>query len=274
MLTRLRHIALRLSLRAPRAPSRGEAARRQASPGLALLLVVLAAAASTSLDAQRGRGAATPQTPREAAAIDLTGTWTAVISEDWALRMLTPRKGDYVRMPLTPAARKIADAWDPALDEAAGEQCKGYGAPAIMRLPGRIRISWQGDSAMKMELEAGSQTRLFHFGSPPAASEASWQGQSAAEWQYTRVPPRTGEMKVSTTRLRPGYLRKNGVPYSANTTMTEYYHLMTAPNGDVWITVVTEVKDPENLTDPFVQSTHFKKLPATATFKPEPCEAR
>jgi hypothetical protein len=243
-------------------------------PMRTVLLALLLVTTSIPLHAQRGRGAAPSQTPREAAAIDLTGTWTAVISEDWSLRMLTPRKGDYVRMPLTPSARKVADAWDPAKDEAAGEQCRGYGAAAIMRLPGRIRISWQGDITMKMELEAGNQTRMFHFGSPPPAGEATWQGHSVAEWQYTRVPPRTGELKVVTNRLRSGYLRRNGVPYSANTTMTEYYHRMTAPNGDVWITVVTEVKDPENLTDPFVQSTHFKKLPANATFKPEPCQTR
>ena len=109
--------------------------------------------------------------------------------------------------------------------------------------------------------------------SPSAVIRRRGPGYTA-EWQYTRVPPRTGELKVTTSRLRPGYLRKNGVPYRANMTLTEYYHRMAAPNGFVWITVVTEVKDPENLTDPFVQSTHFKKLPANATFKPEPCEAR
>ena len=56
--------------------------------------------------------------------------------------------------------------------------------------------------------------------------------------------------------------------------MTEYYHLMTAPDGDLWITIVTVVEDPDNLRDSWVQSTHFKKLPAGATFKPEPCSAR
>ena len=145
-----------------------------------------------------------------------------MISEDWPQRMLPPRKGDYTRIPLTPAARKVADTWDPARDEAAGEQCKGYTAAGITRMPGRIRLSWQDDYTMKMELEAGSQTRLFHFrsGQPPA--EPSWQGYSVADWQYTRQPPRSGELRVITNRIRPGYLRKNGVPLSGNTTVTEY----------------------------------------------------
>jgi hypothetical protein len=224
-------------------------------------------------DAQRGGAQGPPPTPKSDAAIDITGTWTAVITEDWALRMVTPKKGDYTRVPMTPAARQIADAWDPARDEAAGEQCRGYGAPSVMRLPGRLRITWADDQTLKMELEAGTQTRLFHFNATTAA-EPSWQGISSAQWQYTVNPPRTGELKVVTTRLRAGYLRKNGVPYSANTSMTEYYHRMTAPNGDVWLTVVAEITDPQNLREPFVQSTHFKRLAANATFKPEACEAR
>jgi len=250
-----------------------------------LILPFVLLAASARIDAQGlgggGRAQGPPPTPKSDAAIDITGTWTAVISEDWAWRMVTPKKGDYTRVPMTPAARKIADAWDPARDEAAGEQCRGYGAPGIMRLPGRLRISWQDDQTLKMELEAGTQTRLFHFSAPgpkgpglPEPTDATWQGDSRAQWQYTVNPPRTGELKVLTNRLRPGYLRKNGVPYGPNTTITEYYHRMTAPNGDVWLTVVAEITDPENLREPFVQSTHFKKLPANATFKPEACEAR
>src|SRR6266542_3775451 len=239
-----------------------------------LILPFVLLAASARIDAQGrgggGRAQGPPPTPKSDAAIDITGTWTAVISEDWAWRMVTPKKGDYTRVPMTPAARKIADTWDPARDEAANEQCRGYGAPGIIRLPGRLRIGWQDDQTMKMELEAGNQTRLFHFKAAPAP-EASWQGNSVAEWQYTVNPPRSGELKVVTDRLRSGYLRKNGVPYTANATMTEYYHRMTAPNGDIWLTIVSELKDPENLREPFVQSTHFKKLPAGATFKPEPC---
>ena len=226
------------------------------------------------VDGAQGRPPAVPQTARAAAAIDLTGTWVSVIGEDWWLRMVTPRKGDYTHLALTPAARKVADAWDPARDEAAGEQCKGYGAAAITRLPGRLRITWQDESTLKLEYEAGNQIRLLRFGAaPPNAAAPSWQGVSVAQWRYTAVPPRSGELKVVTNRLRAGYLRKNGVPYSANTTMTEYYHRITAPNGDAWLTIVSQVTDPEHLQQPFVLSTHFKKLPDGVAFSPEPCSA-
>ena len=234
-----------------------------------LLLFMLAAQAPAPGAAQQPA-----KSPKEAAPVDLTGNWVSIVAEDWRWRMVTPLKGDAASVPINAEGRKLVDAWDPARDEAAGLQCKSYGAPAIMRVPGRLRISWQDDTTMKMELEAGSQTRVFHFGAAPSPTEPSFQGRSVAEWQYTVNPPRSGELRVLTSRLRPGYLRKNGVPYSANTTMTEYYHRMTAPNGDLWITVVTEITDPENLREPFVQSTHFKKLPASATFKPEPCDAR
>jgi hypothetical protein len=240
---------------------------------LTVATVVLLLTVPAYIDAQRGQGPpVAPQTAREAAAVDLTGTWVSVITEDWAQRMVT-RKGDYTHLPLTPAARRVADTWDPVRDEATGEQCKGYGAAAITRLPGRLRIGWQDDNTMKLEYEAGTQTRLFRFGATPPVSEPSWQGESVAEWRYTAVPPRNGELKVVTDRLRAGYLRKNGVPYSANATLTEYYHRMSVPTGDLWLTIVTEVTDPENLREPFVLSTHFKKLPDGAAFAPEACSA-
>ena len=93
----------------------------------------------TSLQAQ-GRGAP-PPAPRMAAPVDFTGTWVSIVSEDWRWRMITPPRGDYANIPLNAAARKIADTWDPARDRAAGEQCRGYAAPAIMREPTRLRIS-------------------------------------------------------------------------------------------------------------------------------------
>ncbi len=235
--------------------------------------------APTRIYAQRGqRGAQATPTARANVATDITGSWVSVITEDWKYRMVTPRKGDYDGVPGTIEAFRIANAWDPAKDEAAGEQCKGYGAVGGMRLPGRLRISWQDDNTLKMELTAGTQTRLFHFGpAEPATGEPTWQGYSTAQWEAAitgRGEPRKGDLKVVTTRMRPGYSRKNGVPYSANATLTEYYHLMTAPNGDMWLTVISELRDPQYLSETWVISSHFKKVADNAGWNPEPCLAR
>jgi hypothetical protein len=93
---------------------------------------VIALFLASGVDAQQRppAAAATPPVPRAAAPIDLTGYWVSIVTQDWRWRMVTPAKGDYPRLPLTPEARAIADAWDPAKDEAAGEECRSYGAPA------------------------------------------------------------------------------------------------------------------------------------------------
>jgi hypothetical protein len=81
-------------------------------------------------------------------------------------------------------------------------------------------------------------------------------------------------LKVTTTHLRRGYLRKNGVPYSANTVLTEYYDRVNEPNGDSWLIVETIVEDPAYLTQPFITSTHFKKQADSSGWNPTPCTAR
>lgn len=227
----------------------------------------------------QGRGSA-PPLPRAAAPLDLTGTWVSIVTEDWRWRMRTPPKGDYASLPLTDAAIKVANGWDPARDTAAGEQCRGYGAPAVMRLPGRVRISWQNDTTLKVDTEAGTQTRLFQFVRPQQTGKPSWQGMSVANWQYAGParrggnPSRGGSLRVVTSNLRPGYLRKNGVPYSANAQVTEFYNVVTdATSKDTWLIVTTMVEDPQYLTVPqFVTSSHFKKVDA-ATWDPTPCQA-
>src|SRR6059036_2984506 len=252
--------------------------RKQSIPLLAVWMV-FCLMLSPGVYAQRGqRGPQTPQTAKATASADITGTWVSVITEDWKYRMVTPRKGDYDGVPGTVEAFRIANAWDPAKDEAAGEQCKGYGAVGVMRLPGYLRISWQDDNTLKMELTAGTQTRLFHFGpQQAAASESSWQGYSTAQWESAitgRGEPRKGDLKIMTTRLRAGYSRKNGVPYSVNTNLTEYFHLVTAPNGDKWLTVISEIRDSQYLSETWVVSSHFKKVSDSSRWNPEPCSAR
>ena len=242
----------------------------------ALVLAIVALAGAMPHAQGRGRGQP-PATPRAAAPFDLTGYWAAVVTRDWRFRMVLPPKGDYAGVPLNAAARKVADAWDPARDESAGEQCRSYGAANIMRVPGRLHITWQDDQTMKIEIDAGTQTRVFSFAARPAAG-STWQGTSAAQWEV--IPglrgqaPLTGSLKVVTTGLRPGYLRKNGVPYGAKTTLTEYFDRITQPNGDAHLIITTTIEDPEYLTQPYLYSTHFKRQADATGWAPRPCSAR
>ena len=235
---------------------------------------------SVGIQAQRGAGGGPPVSPRLGAPIDLTGYWVSVIIEDWEYRMVTPNKGVFDAIPLNPQGLKIAKTWDPARDEAAGDQCKAYGAAAIMRMPGRLRTSWQDDNTLKIETDSGTQTRLLRFGAAAAAAtpaEPSWQGNSVAQWIQAGgggAAPRRGSLKVMTTNLRSGYIRKNGPPYSSRTTMTEYYDLNTMPNGDQWLTVTTKVEDPGYFTRPYLTTSDFKKLPNAAGWNPTPCSVK
>ena len=235
----------------------------------AVCLLVVAASPAAQRGFGRGRGAGPAVTAREAAPIDLTGYWVSPIIEDWKYRMVTPERGVFNGVPLNAEGRTVGERWDPARDEAAGEQCRAYGAGGIMRLPGRLRVSWQDDITLEVETDAGTQTRLFRFADPPAPVEATWQGQSVAEWN---VAGRT--LKVVTTHLRPGYVRRNGVPYSDRAVVTEYWTVNEMPNGDRWLTVITRVEDPQYFTRPYTTSSDFKKLGDGAGWNPVPCAAR
>ena len=264
---------------------------------------------------------AAPVTAKSAAPIDITGYWVALITEDWRWRMLTPPKGDYANLPLNNEGRRVADTWDLAKDDAAGLSCKPYGIGNIMRMPGRMHITWQDDRTLKAEFDAGTQTRLLHFGQKPAnVGQPSWQGYSQAEWQVAGqaldvdrngipqvggnqqaaggnnfllnggsggggaqgrggrgrgrgAPPVGGSLFVTTTNFREGYLRKNGVPYSASANITEYFDKVgPEPNGDVILLVRTVVDDPKYLQLPFITSTHFKLERDGSKWNPSPCK--
>ena len=261
---------------------------------VAVAAAVLALGLVARLDAQPARPAAPPPVPRAAAPIDLTGYWVAIVTQDWRWRMVTPAKGDYQGVQLTPEARAIADAWDPAKDEAAGEQCRSYGAPALMSVPGRLHITWQDDRTLKVETDAGVQTRILRFGDSqgPADTPRTWQGVSVAQWQTPRpnvpmvfrpaertadapvVVPTGGTLRVVTTKLRAGYLRKNGVPYSENAVLTEHWDLYKRPNGEQWLTITTQVDDPQYLRTARLTAPIFRKEPNGAKWDPTPCSSQ
>jgi hypothetical protein len=245
--------------------------------------------ASVMAHAQRGGPPPAPASPRVSAPIDLTGYWVSLITEDWRYRVATPPKGDYGSIPLNLAGRKAADAWDPARDEAAGEQCKGYGVGGVMRLPGRLHIVWQDDRTLTLETDAGSQMRTLRFDAAATAA-SDWQGVSQAAWDRMQGPmgagllfggggfgvgnTEGGSLKVVTRGMKPGYLRRNGVPYSADAVITEYFDRFELPGGDALLVISTEVVDPAYLAQPFWTSTHFKKQRDATGWKPTPCMAR
>jgi len=216
-----------------------------------------------------------PKSARESAAIDLTGQWVSIVNEDWRWRMVTPPKGDYTSVqPLNAAGRALADKWEPSEDGS----CRAYGAAGLMRMPTRLRIDWEGDSVLTVRTDAGEQTRHFRF-NPNVEGEPSLQGHSVASWQRTvpppgpprGAPPPGGSLKVVTDRLLPGWLRRNGVPYSADTMLTEYYDRFAAPNGEEWLVVTTIVEDPRYLTGRFITSSHFRRDKDRSKWSPKPC---
>jgi hypothetical protein len=247
--------------------------------GLALSISVVPA-----LFAQGGGRPPVAPTTKETAPTDVTGYWVSQIVDEWRFRV-TPQKGDILYLPINAQARKMAEAWDPDKDVASGQQCRAYGAVGVMQRPGRMRITWDNDTTLKMDFDSGMQTRLVHF-VPDAAQKGapSWQGYSVAQWQVparrgfgevssqaNRIP---GTLKVVTTNLLPGYIRKNGVPYSGNAVLTEYINHLTGAQNDEYLIVTAEVDDPTYLLQPFVRSYQFKKVPDSTGWDPMQCLPR
>jgi hypothetical protein len=270
-------------------------------------LLILAAAAA--LLAQQGDQAIY----QHYAPIDITGNWVSIVTEDWSQRMIMPSKGDYTSIPLNAAGKKVADAWDPAHDApAAGEACRAYAAPALLRVPGRLRISWQDNgNTLKLEADAGQQTRLLQFAGKEPQGEAGFQGYSAASWDYAggfdparvgappavrpngpnggggggggngrgnvnapATKPQGGALKVVTTHLKPGYIRKNGVPYSKDTVLTEYFNVHKDTDGTEWLIVTNIVHDPAYLAVDYITSSNFRRESDGSKWRPKTCTAQ
>jgi hypothetical protein len=312
---------------------------------LGVVVGLIAAAAVVSAQRGGGRGGGGPQpaqSPQQSAPIDLTGYWVSIVNEDWRWRMVTPPKGDVASVPINAEGRKIAQSWDPKLDGS----CLAYGAAGLMRMPTRLNITWENDRTLKIDTDAGVQTRRLLFERPASPPPPSLQGLSIAEWERPGAggrggggfggggagappdpppvpagapagdgrggagrggagappgpPPAPagapagdgrggagrggagrggrggaggGALKVTTTNLSGGWLRRNGVPYSDGATMTEYFDRFAVPGGDEWLVVTTVVSDPKYLTQEFVTSSHFKKeADGAKKWDPTPCK--
>lgn len=251
------------------------------------MAVAVATSALPLLAQGRGQAPAAqaPALPagRLTAPFDITGYWVALITDDWRYRMLTPPKGNVDYLPVNAEGRRLANAWDPAADAANGEQCKAYGAGGVMRLPTRLHIAWDGDNALRVDTDAGTQTRRFLFGvSQPPAGPPTWQGYSVARWDLpagargrsAAASAGRGQLSVSTTRMRPGYLRKNGIPYGARAVLNEYFVRLVDRGGQEYLAVTTMVEDPQYLQQPYVKTYEFKKQRDASGWKPTSCVAK
>lgn len=261
-----------------------------------------------SADGQEGARQVAPLTPRNAAQIDLTGYWVSVITQDWLYRMFTPKGGDLGSVPLNATGQALAKEWDPSRAVRQQAQCKAYGAPGVMRQPGRMHIFWENERTLRIDLTAGGQTRLLHFSEalPPAGFATSeipisilrtegppgpptLQGYSVAAWQkiaQTRglgivgmtstpapTPGQGGTLRVLTIHMQSGYLQKNGIPYSSDAVLTEYFDLIHLPGGDDYLIQTSVLEDPTYLTEPYVTSAQFKREPNGALWSTTPCRS-
>jgi hypothetical protein len=212
----------------------------------------------------------------------------SLVTLDWRFRMVVPGPGEYTGLPLNLAAKQYADAWKPGPDEAAGKQCEAYGAGVVMLVPERLRISWADDETLQVQTDAGMQTRLLHFGprnGPMPA--ASWQGYSQASWLMHQAGPgfggfgpaqagppaqRYGQLKITTNDMLAGLIRKNGMPYSDQASLTEYWELDSDPAIDnPYLIVTAALHDPVYLIGDYYYTAQFQKEPDGSKWYPTPC---
>jgi hypothetical protein len=251
---------------------------------------------------QPGRGqAAGPAAAgaRAAAPVDLTGYWVSIVTEDWIERM----------SPSSPpsgiigggrggggggggggrggggAAPAVAPSTDP---------CRVYAAGGSMRVPGRLNVTWADDNTLKIDMDAGTQTRLLHFNAPqPSSLQKTLQGYSVATWDAgaraggfggggggggagrgqagapaAAPAPRWGVLRVVTTNLSGGYLLSSRSHYSDNAVLTEQF-MKHSDFGVDYVTVTATVQD--GAQNRIVSST-FKKEPDGSRFAPSGCD--
>ena len=199
--------------------------------------------------------------PAQAQVEDLSGYWAPILTEDFELRTMGARKGDYGGIDLNQAGREAADRY------AAGHpddgylfsQCGPHGPPAILFTDTRLYIT-RDDKTLTMQLEAEGRTREFHLGTVPAGSGLTWQGRSTAFEEGKSL------LTVITRDMQPGLLRDNGVPYSDQAVLTEHF-----TRHDDLFTVIVVVEDPEYLTAPFIKSTSFRRIQRPADWNMGSC---
>jgi len=260
-----------------------------------LAVVCLFATLMTSAEGGQ-RGAAAPAgaagSARAAAPVDLTGYWVSIVTEDWIERMSpdSPPSGAVGggRGGGAPGGgRGRAGGPQEAAAAANPDPCRVYGAGGSMRVPGRLNITWADDNTLKVDMDAGTQTRLFRFGQVPPPAQRTLQGHSVASWDTgaagrggfggggggrgggAPAAPRWGSLRVVTTNTTGGYLLSSRNTYSENAVLTEHF-MMHRDFGVDYMTVMAQIEDGGGAAR--IVSSTFKKEPNGSKFQPTGCE--
>ena len=203
------------------------------------------------------------------AQMDMSGSWGARFNEDQPERIPGPELGDYLGLPITDGARQWALSWDPSRLTLPEHQCQVHVSPYIYRGPLQLRIWEERDPdtqvliAIKHYISTYEQTRTIWMDGrphPPEYAAHTWQGFSTGKFD--------GDMlTVTTTHLKMGWIRRNGVPRSDTAVLTEHF-----VRHDNVLTLITVISDPLYLSEPFVRTTNWSSDPHQL-IAPYPCQA-
>lgn len=219
--------------------------RKRAIRSLCLLLLILGVASTPAF-----------------AQVDLIGSWNARFHEDQPERVPGPSLGDYVGLPINDSARAFAEAWDASRLTVPEHQCRAHAVPYIYRGPLNLRIWEERDPrtqdvvAIHHDMSNFQQRRTVWMDGrphPSANAEHTWMGFSTGTWEGDTLV-------VRTTHIKQMWHRRNGLPQSDKTVLTERY----TRHGD-FFTLVTITDDPVYLTEPLVKTTNFALSPRPLT---------
>jgi hypothetical protein len=200
------------------------------------------------------------------AQVDFSGEWAPRFWEDQPERVPGPELGDYLGLPISEAARLRAAAWDASIQTLPEWQCRPHSADYIWRGPSNLRISKEVDpvsrevTAFHAEWLRSVDRPVYMDGRahPPDNALHTWAGFSTGKWEGNTLV-------ITTTHLKEGYLRRNGLPRSDRATLSERWFR----NGD-FLTVMTIIYDPIYLTEPLVRTTDYE-LNVAQNIPPYPC---
>ena len=205
---------------------------------------------------------------RVSAETDLSGEWVPRYHEDLPERIPGPALGEYHGIPLNDAARRRAESWSASMLSVLEHQCVPHPADYATRGPSHMRISKEIDRrtqavvAIRLHISAWANERTIWLDGrthPPPYAAHTWQGFSTGVWNGN-------VLTVTTTHLKPAFVRRNGVPRSEGAVLREHF----IRHGNT-LTHVSVVQDPAYLTEPFIRSQNWVLSPYQV-IAPYPCD--